>query len=316
MKKFSSIGDVEDPEALVDLALGLKSDPHKWKELGKNKTLGLLFFNPSLRTRMSTQKAAMNLGMDVMVMNLNSDGWTLEFEDGSIMNSNSQEHIREAASVISQYCDIIGVRSFPSFISREEDYSETVLNGFIKHASVPVISLESATRHPLQSLADMMTINEHKVKKNPKVVLSWVPHPKALPQAVANSFVEWAKEANVDFVIANPEGFELDASLTKGVTIVNDQKEAFRDADFIYTKNWSSYNDYGKIGDNLDEWMISSKQMAITNQGKFMHCLPVRRNVVVTDEVIDSEDSLVISQAENRTYAAQAVLLNMLKNEN
>ena len=316
MKKFSSIGDVEDPEALVNLALEQKFNPYKWDQLGKNKTLGLLFFNPSLRTRMSTQKAAFNLGMNVMVMNLNSDGWTLEFEDGSIMNSTSQEHIREAAAVVSQYCDIIGVRTFPTFKSREDDYAEKVLNGFIEHASVPVISLESATRHPLQSLADMMTIKEHKAKKKPKVVLSWVPHPKALPQAVANSFVEWAKEAEFDLVIANPQGFELEASITKGVQVVCDQEEAFKDADFIYAKNWSSFDDYGKIGENLDDWMITPERMALTNQGKFMHCLPVRRNVVVHDKVIDSENSLVIKQAENRIYAAQAVLLKMLKDEN
>ncbi|NRA13101.1 MAG: N-acetylornithine carbamoyltransferase [Crocinitomicaceae bacterium] len=316
MKKFSSIEDIEAPEGLIKLALDQKSNPHELSQLGKNKTLGLLFFNPSLRTRMSTQKAAMNLGMDVIVMNLNSDSWTLEFEDGSTMNSESQEHIREAAAVISQYCDIIGVRTFPSFNDREEDYSEVVLNGFVKHASVPIISLESATRHPLQSLADMMTIEEHKVKKKPKIVLSWVPHPKALPQAVANSFVEWAKEGDFDLVITHPNGFELEGSITNGVEVVSDQAEAFKDADFIYAKNWSSYEDYGKIGEDLNDWMISPERMAITNQGKFMHCLPVRRNVVVHDDVIDSQNSLVIEQAENRIYAAQAVLIKMLNDEN
>lgn len=315
MKKFCSIEDVKNPEALIKLALDQKSNPHAYSQLGKNKTLGLLFFNPSLRTRMSTQKAAINLGMDVIVMNLNSDGWTLEFEDGVVMNSESQEHIREAAAVISRYCDIIGVRTFPPFNSREEDYAEKILNGFTKYASVPVISLESATRHPLQSLADMMTISEYKTSKKPKVVLSWVPHPKALPQAVANSFVEWARESDVDLVVANPTGFELEASITEGITVVNNQEEAFKDADFIYAKNWSSYTDYGKIGKNLEDWMISPKQMEKTNQGKFMHCLPVRRNVVVHDEVIDSENSLVVDQAENRIYAAQAVLIKMLKDE-
>ncbi len=215
MKKFSSIVDVEAPERLIELALDQKLNPHACRQLGKNKTLGLLFFNPSLRTRLSTQKAAMNLGMNVIVMNLNSDSWTLEFEDGSTMNSESQEHIREAGAVISQYCDVIGVRTFPSFIDREEDYAEKIMNGFVKHASVPVISLESATRHPLQSLADMITIKEHQLKKKPKVVLSWVPHPKALPQAVANSFVEWGKESDFDLVIANPVGFNLDNSIQR-----------------------------------------------------------------------------------------------------
>lgn len=316
MKKFSSIGDVEDPKTLIKLALDHKSKPHEYSEIGRNKTLGLLFFNPSLRTRMSTQKAALNLGMEVIVMNLNSDSWTLEFQDGSMMNSESQEHIREAAAVISQYCDIIGVRTFPSFKNRDEDYAEDILNGFIKHASVPIVSLESATRHPLQSLADMMTIQEHKPNKKPKVVLSWVPHPKALPQAVANSFVEWAKEGNIELVVANPIGFDLEKSITEGVEVVNDQAVAFQNADFIYAKNWSSYHDYGKIGENINDWMISPELMANTNQGKFMHCLPVRRNVVVQDEVIDSENSLVIAQAENRIYAAQAVLFKLLKNEN
>lgn len=315
MKKFNSIGDIEDPDALIKLALDQKSNPHEWSQLGKNKTLGLLFFNPSLRTRMSTQKAAMNLGMDVIVMNLNSDSWTLEFEDGSIMNSDSQEHIREAAAVISQYCDVIGVRTFPSFNDREEDYAEVVLNGFVNHASVPIISLESATRHPLQSLADMMTIKEHEVKKKPKVVLSWVPHPKALPQAVANSFIEWAQAGDLELVVTNPKGFDLEASITEGVEIIHDQEEAFMNADFIYAKNWSSYEDYGKIGEDFNDWMITPERMAKTNNGKFMHCLPVRRNVVVHDDVIDSENSLVIQQAENRIYAAQAVLIKLLKDE-
>ncbi|MFT5860608.1 MAG: N-succinyl-L-ornithine transcarbamylase [Flavobacteriaceae bacterium] len=316
MKKFSSIEDIENSEALIKLALSQKSSPYKWNQLGKNKTLGLLFFNPSLRTRMSTQKAAMNLGMNVIVMNLNSEGWKLEFEDGSTMDSDSQEHIREAAAVVSQYCDIIGVRTFPSLKNREEDYAEEILNGFVKHASVPIISLESATRHPLQSLADMMTIEEHKTKKKPKVVLSWAPHPKALPQAVANSFVEWAKKGVFELVVANPIGFDLEASITDGVQVIHNQEEAFKDADFIYAKNWSSYEDYGKIGENLNDWMIRPERMAKTKDAQFMHCLPVRRNVVVHDDVIDSENSLVIQQAENRIYAAQAILFKLLKDEN
>ncbi len=314
MKNFTSIHDVVDLKALLDLALQLKKQPYAYKQYGENKTLGLLFFNPSLRTRLSTQKAAQNLGMHVIVMNLNSDGWQIELEDGTVMNQGTQEHIKEAAGVISQYCDIIGVRTFPSLTDKEADYSEKVLNKFLKYALVPVISLESATLHPLQSFADLITIEEQKKIVKPKVVLSWAPHVRSLPQAVPNSFAQWMSNADVDFVITNPEGFNLAKEFTNGTTVIHDQDEALKGAEFVYAKNWSSYEDYGKIRTDLNDWQITNKKMALTNDGKFMHCLPVRRNLVVADEVLDAEASIVLQQANNRTYAAQAVLLNILKN--
>lgn len=315
MKNFTSIKDVINLIQLVNQARAIKQEPFADKSLGKNKTLGLLFFNPSLRTRLSTQKAASNLGMNVMVMNLNNDGWTIEMEDGAIMDQGSQEHIKEAAGVISQYCDIIGIRSFASLTDKRKDYNETLLTKFIENATVPVFSLESATLHPLQSFADLLTIEEHKQRARPKVVLTWAPHPKALPQAVANSFVEWMKEAEVELVIANPENFDLADEFTKGIEVSHNQDEALKDADFVYAKNWSSFTDYGKIGQPHDSWTITKDKMELTNEAKFMHCLPVRRNVVVTDEVIDSENSLVLQQANNRTFAAQTVLFNLLKHD-
>jgi N-succinyl-L-ornithine transcarbamylase len=315
MKQFISIQDVADLDALLALSKKIKQNPFQFEAIGKRKTLGLLFFNPSLRTRLSTQKAAMNLGMNVMVMNINSDGWKIELEDGTVMNGGTQEHIREAAGVISQYCDIIGIRTFPSLTNRAADYDEVLIKKFIANTSVPVVSLESATLHPLQSLADLLTIDEYKKSERPKVVLSWAPHPRALPQAVANSFTEWIKKTDADFVITNPPGFDLSPKFTEGVDIIHDQNEALRGADFVYVKNWSSFEDYGKIGSDFSDWTISKEKMALTNQGKFMHCLPVRRNVVVSDEVIDSEASLVLEQANNRTFAAQAVLLTMLQHE-
>lgn len=314
MRNFTSVKDVDDLHAWVKLAMELKKDPFAHKALGTNKTLGLLFLNPSLRTRLSTQKAAMNLGMNVMVMNLNNEGWSIELEDGTIMNQGTQEHIKEAAGVISQYCDIIGIRTFPGLKNREEDYSEKVLNKFIKSALVPVVSLESSTLHPLQSFADVITIEEQKKTARPKVVLSWAPHPRPLPQAVPNSFVEWMKVADVDLVIANPEGFDLAPEFTEGVTVLHNQDEALKDADFVYAKNWSSYENYGQTAVHLKDWTISGSKMELTNQGKFMHCLPVRRNIVVNDEVLDSDASIVLEQANNRTYAAQTVLYQMLKN--
>lgn len=316
MKKFTSIKDVPDLNQLLDLAKKVKQHPLDFKSYGMDKTLGLLFFNPSLRTRLSTQKAAMNLGMNVMVMNLNNDGWSIELEDGRVMNQGTQEHIKEAAGVVSQYCDIIGIRTFATLSDQASDYSEKVLNKFIRYATVPVVSLESATLHPLQSLADMMTIEEHQNTPRPKVVLTWAPHPKALPQAVANSFAEWVKESRAELVIANPEGFDLSKNFTEGIKVVHDQDEALANADFVYAKNWSSFTDYGKIGQNLEDWCITKEKMALTNGAHFMHCLPVRRNVVVSDEVLDSNASLVLQQANNRTYAAQAVLLKMLGYEN
>ena len=316
MKNFTSINDVLDLKELLDLALQLKKQPYTYNQYGENKTLGLLFFNPSLRTRLSTQKAAQNLGMHVIVMNLNSDGWQIELEDGTVMNQGTQEHIKEAAGVISQYCDIIGVRTFPSLTDKEADYSEKVLNKFLKHALVPVISLESATLHPLQSFADLITIEEQKKIAKPKVVLSWAPHVRSLPQAVPNSFAQWMSNADVDFVITNPDGLDLAPEFTEGVTVIHNQDEALKGADFVYAKNWSSYEDYGMIRTDLNNWQINNKKMALTNDGKFMHCLPVRRNLVVADEVLDSEASIVLQQANNRTYAAQAVLLNILRNGN
>ena len=314
MKNFTSVHDIDSVDALVDQALSIKSNPLAQSVLGANKTLCLLFFNPSLRTRLSSQKAAYNLGMNVMVMNISSDGWQIELEDGTVMNQGTQEHVKEAAAVISQYCDIMGLRTFPSLTDRASDYADAVLNKFLAHVSVPLVSLESAVLHPLQSLADVITIVEHKPKSRPKVVLSWAPHPKSLPQAVANSFVEWISTTDVDLVISNPPGFDLAEQYVGNCKVIHNQEEAFADVDFVYAKNWSSYTDYGKIGTGLDHWIIDQAKMDLTNNAKFMHCLPVRRNVVVTDEVIDSEASLVIQQANNRTYSAQAVLSQILKN--
>ncbi len=311
MKQFTSVHDINNIENLVQEALECKNKPFA-SQVGKNKTLGLLFFNPSLRTRLSTQKAAANLGMTFMSMDLNTHSWKLEFEDGAIMNSDKAEHIKEGAAVISQYCDVIGVRTFPSLTDREKDYQELVLNQFIKYASVPVISLESATRHPLQSLTDLITIREHQKIARPKVVLTWAPHPKALPQAVANSFVEWMIAADMDLTITHPKGYELSTNFVKNTPIEYNQAKAFENADFIYAKNWSSFTDYGKIIQPKENWMITSEKMALTNEAYFMHCLPVRRNVIVTDSVIDSSKSLVIQQSNNRTFAAQAVLKNLL----
>jgi N-succinyl-L-ornithine transcarbamylase len=314
MKKYTSVNDIIHLPELIDETLLLKKDPLVFNELGKNKTIVMLFFNPSLRTRLSTQKAAMNLGMQVMVMNISNDGWVLEFEDGSIMKNTAAEHIKEAAQVVSQYCDILAIRAFASLTDKQEDYEEKVIEGFVKYATVPIVSLESATEHPLQALADALTITEHQNKSKPKVVLSWAPHPKALPQAVANSFVKIMKLKGVDLVVTHPYGYELKEEITKNVTIEYNQDKAFDNADFIYTKNWSAYTDYGKVLTKDENWMITKNKMQITNKAKFMHCLPVRRNVVVTDEVIDSENSLVIEQANNRTFAAQIILKKILEN--
>lgn len=314
MKQFLSIKDVDKPVKLVNDALMLKAKPLSQVNLGKGKTLVLLFFNASLRTRLSTQKAAQNLGMHVMVMDISQQGWQLEFADGSIMNGANQEHIREAAAVVSQYADIIGLRTFPGLEDRKKDYSEEILMKFVAHTTVPVISLESATLHPLQSLADWITIEEHKRTPRPKVVMSWAPHPRALPQAVANSFAEWMMASDYEFVITHPVGYELDEKFTRGATIEYDQDKALEGADFVYTKNWSSYMHYGEIISQETSWMITPEKMALTQRARFMHCLPVRRNVVVSDEVLDSEQSIVIPQAENRIYSAQAVLKKILSN--
>lgn len=312
MRHFTSVRDVENLDEMVKLALELKKDPLKYKDLGRNKTLGLIFFNPSLRTRLSTQKAAHNLTLRVMDMNVGQDSWTLEFRDNIVMDANTTEHIKEAAAVMGQYCDIIGIRAFPSLNDKESDYKEEVISKFIKYSGVPLISLESATLHPLQSFADLITIEELKKKARPKVVLTWAGHPKALPQAVPNSFAEWMNRADVDFVITHPEGYELDEKFTKGATITHDQNEALKGADFVYAKNWSSYEYYGNILSKDKSWTVTKEKMDLTNNGKFMHCLPVRRNVEVTDEVLDSDTSVVIHEAGNRVWAAQAVLKKIL----
>lgn len=315
MKNFTSVKDVDNVLSLVREGLEIKKHPFANGDLGKQKTLGLIFMNPSLRTRMSTQKAAKNLGMDVMVMNMGTDGWGLETRDGIIMNEGPAEHIREAAAVIGQYCDIVGLRSFPKFESQEADYADTMLNMFKQYSGVPVVSLESTILHPLQSLADMITIEELKTKDRPKVVLTWAPHIKVLPQAVANSFAEWVTKMDAEVVIAHPEGYELNDAYTVGASITNNQKDAFEGADFIYAKNWSSYTHYGKNDLPDKEWMVDMKLMGFTNNAKFMHCLPVRRNLVVSDAVLDSAHSVVVQQAGNRLFAAQAVLKQILESD-
>jgi N-succinyl-L-ornithine transcarbamylase len=316
MKQFTSVHDVTDINALVAEALRLKQDPYAFQQLGKNKTIGLVFLNPSLRTRMSTQKAALNLGMNAMVLNIDKEGWALELQDGVIMNGTSVEHVREAAAVLGQYVDLLGVRSFPGLKDRDEDYSEAIFNKFVEHCGVPVVSLESATRHPLQSLADLITITELKKVNRPKVVLTWAPHIKPLPQAVPNSFAEWMCRANVDFVIAHPEGYELSDQFTAGATITHNQDEALAGADFVYVKNWSAYEPYGEMPvlGNYESWMLTNEMLQQTNQAKVMHCLPVRRNLELSDEILDGPNSVVIHEAGNRVWAAQAVLKQLLEN--
>lgn len=312
MKNYTTLSDIESLPELIAEALQLKKE-NSVPYLGKGKTLGMLFFNPSLRTRLSTEKAAKLLGMEVMAMNVDKDGWALEFEDGVVMDSTKAEHIKEAAAVLSQYCDIIAVRAFPGLQDRDKDEAEIVLNNFQKYASVPVINLESATGHPLQALTDAITITELKEKERPKVVLSWAPHPKALPQSVPNSFVEVMQKMEVDLVITNPVGYDLNPLVTGNTAITHNQEEALKDADFVYVKNWSSYEQYGKILKNNSEWTLTEDKLANSNNAKVMHCLPVRRNVVIADEVLDSQSSVVIHQAGNRTYAAQAVLKKLLE---
>lgn len=313
MKLFSSVHDVPDVQSLVQEALLLKQNPYAFEHLGKHKTMALIFLNPSLRTRMSTQKAAMNLGMNVMVLNMDKEGWALELKDGVVMNGTTVEHIREAAAVMGQYADIIGVRSFPGLKNRDEDYSEMIFNKFVQFCGVPVVSLESATRHPLQSLADLVTIEELKTRKSPKVVLTWAPHVKPLPQAVPNSFAEWMCRGDVDFTIAHPAGYELSEDFTKGAKITHNQQEALADADFIYVKNWSAYEPYGKVLPGNEAWMLTSRSLKNTNNAKVMHCLPVRRNLELSVEILDGENSVVIHEAGNRVWAAQAVLKRMLE---
>jgi N-succinyl-L-ornithine transcarbamylase len=313
MKLFSSVNDVTDLDAIVAQALELKANPYAFQHLGKNKTLVLVFLNPSLRTRLSTQKAAMNLGMDVMVLNIDKEGWALELQDNVIMNGTTVEHIREAAGVMGEYADIIGLRSFPGLKDREEDYSEMIFNKFVKFCGKPVVSLESATRHPLQSLADLVTITELKTRPRPKVVLTWAPHVKALPQAVPNSFAEWMCQADVDFTIAHPAGYELSEAFTQGATITHNQQEALKDADFVYVKNWSAYEPYGQMPAVEGDWLLKNESLKNTNNAKVMHCLPVRRNLELSDEILDGPHSVVVHEAGNRVWAAQAVLKQMLE---
>ncbi len=310
---YLSINEIDNLSEWVKEAIDLKNNPLKHQGLGKNKTIGLLFFNNSLRTRLSTQKAAINLGMDPIVMNFGSEGWALEFEDGTVMDQGKSEHVKEAAQVISQFCDVIAIRAFASLTDKEKDLAEEVLAAFVKYATVPIVNMESSVGHPLQALADAITMEEFKVSHRPKVVLSWAPHPKALPHAVANSFIEMMQKQDAEFVITHPKGYELNPEIVKDSIVEYSQEKAIENADFIYTKNWSSFNDYGKVISQDNSWMITSDKMEKTNDAKFMHCLPVRRNVVVTDEVLDSENSIVIQQANNRTYSAQVVLKRILE---
>jgi N-succinyl-L-ornithine transcarbamylase len=314
MKHFISAQDLKDPNYMLYKAQEFKKNPLSFKQLGEGKTLGLLFFNSSLRTRLSVQKAALNLGLSVMVINVNQDSWGLELQDGTIMNLNQAEHIKEAAAVIGSYCDIIAVRAFAKLENKTSDYEETILQKFKKYAKVPIINLESATRHPLQSFADWLTIEEYRPKHRPKIVVTWAPHPKALPQAVVNSFLEWAPFINAEIVITHPEGYELAPKFAQNFTIQHEQTKAFEGADFVYAKNWSSFNSYGQVLSQDSNWMITTKKMLQTNHAKFMHCLPIRRNVVAEDAVLDSPYSLHLEQAANRCPTAQAVLFQLLSN--
>jgi N-succinyl-L-ornithine transcarbamylase len=318
MKNFISTADVSNMDHLIAQALQYKKNPFTDRSLGQGKKIGLLFLNPSLRTRFSTQVAALNLGLEPLVFNVDKEGWALEFEEEAIMSGNSVEHIKDAAPVLGKYFDILCIRTFPSLKNREDDYSELYINQFVKYAGIPVVSLESATLHPLQSLTDLLTITEclqnaAQIAK-PKIVLTWAPHVKPLPQCVANSFAQWINAwGKADFVITHPEDYELDTRFTKGARILHNQDAALKDADFVYVKNWSTYKDYGKMYTNDPEWMLTNEQLKLTNQAKVMHCLPVRRNVELSDEVLDGPHSIVTQQAGNRVWAAQSVLSEILK---
>ena len=319
MKQFISSNDVPSISTLINQALTYKSSPRKDELLGKNKRLGCLFLNPSMRTRLSTQVAAQQLGMECVVFNIGSEGWAMEFEDGVVMNGTTAEHVKDAAPILGNYFDILAIRTFPSLKNKDADYSEHVIHQFIKYAGIPVLSLETATLHPLQSLTDLITIEESMTanfssNRKPKIVLTWAPHVKALPQCVANSFAQWINAwGKADFTIVHPEGYELSEEFTHGATISNNQEEALEHADFIYVKNWSSYNDYGNTPAYQGNWMLTLEKLKSTNQAKVMHCLPVRRNVELADEILDSEHSLVTQQAANRVWAAQAVIANLLE---
>ena len=315
MRHFTNVKDLGNLKEALKEAFEVKANRFGYKELGRDKTLIMIFFNSSLRTRLSTQKAAMNLGMNVMVLDINQGAWKLETERGVIMNGDKSEHLLEAIPVIGCYCDIIGVRSFAKFENKEDDYEEKIISQFIKYSGRPVFSMEAATRHPLQSFADLITIEEYKKTERPKVVLTWAPHPKALPQAVANSFAEWMNETDYEFVITHPKGYELDPKFVGKAKVEYDQRKAFEGADFIYAKNWSAYEDpnYGKILNQDPDWTVDAEKMALTNNAYFMHCLPVRRNMIVTDDVIESPQSIVIPEAANREISAQVVLKKILE---
>lgn len=322
MKNFISVKDAADINALVKKALAYKANPYADRALGADKKIGMLFLNPSLRTRLSTQVAAKNLGLESIVFNVDKEGWALEFEEGAIMSGTTVEHVKDAAPILGQYFDILCIRAFPALKNKEEDYSEQVMNAFIKFAGIPIVSLESATLHPLQSLTDIITIAEQRRLVPPsgggggklKIVLTWAPHIKPLPQCVANSFAQWVNAwGEAEFVITHPEDYELDEQFTKGATITHDQDAALKDADFVYVKNWSTYTDYGKIYSNDPAWMLTEDKLNLTNNAKVMHCLPVRRNVELSDEILDGSNSLVSTQAGNRVWAAQAVLAEILK---
>ena len=317
MKKFISVQDAGNINALVDAALAYKKSPLKDKSLGTNKRIGLLFLNPSMRTRLSTQIAAQNLGMEPVVFNVGSEGWALEFEEEAIMSGNTVEHVKDAAPVMGKYFDILCIRTFPSLKNREDDYSELFIKQFIKYSGVPIVSLESATLHPLQSLTDVITIKEtFKQKRKPKIVLTWAPHVKPLPQCVANSFAQWINAwGKAEFVITHPEDYELAPAFSGGAAITHNQDEALEGADYVYVKNWSTYTDYGRIYCNDPEWMLTNDKLKLTNKAKVMHCLPVRRNVELSDEVLDGQNSIVTQQASNRVWAAQAVLAEILKDQ-
>jgi N-succinyl-L-ornithine transcarbamylase len=323
MKQFISVKDVTNINALVEMALTYKQQPLLDKNLGAHKRIGLLFFNPSLRTRLSTQVAAQNLGMEPILFNVDKEGWALEFSEGAIMNGNTVEHIKDAAPILGNYFDILCIRTFPGLQDQSADYSEKIINQFIKYAGIPVVSLESATLHPLQSLTDIITIQESMnlsgtfKNKKPKVVLTWAPHIKPIPQCVANSFSEWVNAwGEADFVITHPEGYDLSTEYTNGASITHDQQAALKEADFVYVKNWSSYQDYGKVLCTDANWMLTPEKLAVSNDAKIMHCLPVRRNVELSDAILDSANSLVTKEASNRVWAAQAVLSEILNTTN
>ncbi|WP_185194887.1 N-acetylornithine carbamoyltransferase [Chryseobacterium antibioticum] len=317
MKKFTSVSDVKNLQEIIKKALQIKENPHSETQKGKGKTIGLVFLNSSLRTRLSSQIAAQNLGLNVLTLNAAQEAWNLEFADGAIMNGDTVEHIKDAIEVLNQYCDIIAVRCFARMKSKEDDVNESILSQFEQHAKVPVVSLESATRHPLQSLADSMTITENwREDRKPKVVLTWAPHIKPISQAVGNSFTEWMQEMEVDFVIANPEGYDLDKKFTKDIKVIHNQDEALKDADFIYVKNWSSFDEYAAMPEVKENWMLTGEKLKTTNNGKVMHCLPVRRNVELSDEVMDGENSIIYQQAKNRIFSAQAVFSEILNEIN